>query len=99
LRCWDARSQVSEFLDGELDPRAVAFLQRHLEACPTCPPLLTALVGTRDALRRSGRAERDRDSVIPPTIASRLAVLAGDGSRSRPDRKPPVASRHAADET
>lgn len=88
LRCWDARSQVSEFLDGELDPPAVAFLQRHLESCPTCPPLLAGLLGTREALRRGrvGRAEhrRDPDSVIPPAIAARLAALAAGQAPQRP---------------
>lgn len=77
LRCWDARSQVSDFLDGELDQTSVAFLQRHIESCPTCPPLVTALVGTRQALARTASG-RDPDSVIPPAIAARLAALHRD---------------------
>ncbi len=74
LRCWDARSQVSDFLDGELDPASVDYLRRHIEGCPTCPPLYSALVGTREALRRTAGG-RDPDSVIPPAVAERLAAL------------------------
>ncbi|MBL8928869.1 MAG: sigma-70 family RNA polymerase sigma factor [Kineosporiaceae bacterium] len=89
LRCWDARSQVSDFLDGELDASAVAFLQRHIQGCPTCPPLVTALIGTREALARTRRApatgsRRDPDSVIPPGIAARLAALHGSGASDVP---------------
>jgi hypothetical protein len=43
-------------------------LQRHLEACPTCPPLVAALVGVRD---RMGRL-RDPDSVVDPVLADRI---------------------------
>jgi RNA polymerase sigma-70 factor (ECF subfamily) len=68
LRCWDARSRVSEFLDGEVDDVTAAMLQRHLEACPTCPPLVAALVGVRD---RMGRL-RDPDSVVDPVLADRI---------------------------
>lgn len=79
LRCWDARSQVSDFLDGELDQASVDFLRRHIEGCPTCPPLYTALVGTRDALRRTAHG-RDPDSVIPASVARRLAALTRDAT-------------------
>jgi RNA polymerase sigma-70 factor, ECF subfamily len=67
LKCWDARQQVSGYLDGELPPAVSATLERHLAGCPTCPPLYGALVGVRDGLDRL----RDPDSVIPPGLAAR----------------------------
>ena len=68
LRCWDARRQVSDYLDGDVDAPTAALLERHLETCPTCPPLVAALVGVRDRVR----GMRDPDSVVDPATAARL---------------------------
>jgi RNA polymerase sigma-70 factor (ECF subfamily) len=43
LRCWDARSKVSDYLDDDLPPRDRELLERHLAHCPTCPPLYAGL--------------------------------------------------------
>lgn len=82
LRCWDARSRVSDYLDGDLDDNEAHQLRRHLQACPTCPPLYASLVATRAALHSYGTEAvggsggvRDPDSVIPPTLARRIAEL------------------------
>ncbi|HMQ27000.1 MAG TPA: sigma-70 family RNA polymerase sigma factor [Acidimicrobiales bacterium] len=69
MRCWDARQHVSEYLDGDLGAQTAALLERHLEACPTCPPLYASLVGVRAELG----ALRDPDTVVPPDLAERLA--------------------------
>lgn len=71
LRCWDARSRVSDYLDGELPVSDRVLVERHLEACPTCPPLYAGLVGARDALG----ALRDADTVIPSPLADRISAL------------------------
>ncbi|CAN5279002.1 hypothetical protein BH11ACT1_BH11ACT1_14330 [soil metagenome] len=71
LRCWDARSRVSDYLDGELPVSDRVLVERHLEACPTCPPLYAGLVGARDALG----ALRDADTVIPSPLADRISEL------------------------
>ena len=68
LRCWDARSRVSDYLDDELPSGARRALERHLASCPTCPALYAGLVGVRTALG----ALRDPDTVIPPGIVERL---------------------------
>lgn len=68
LRCWDARSRVSDYLDGEVDEQTAAMLERHLETCPTCPPLVAALVGVRD---RMGSL-RDPDTVVDTDLARRI---------------------------
>ncbi|NMM30010.1 MAG: zf-HC2 domain-containing protein [Cellulomonas sp.] len=71
LRCWDARSRVSDYLDGELPVSDRVLVERHLEACPTCLPLYAGLVGARDALG----ALRDADTVIPSPLADRISEL------------------------
>jgi RNA polymerase sigma-70 factor (ECF subfamily) len=68
LRCWDARRDVSDYLDGELPPGRRAAVEGHLARCPTCPPLLAALVGVEASLG----GLRDRDDVVPPAVAERL---------------------------
>jgi RNA polymerase sigma-70 factor (ECF subfamily) len=69
MRCWDARTRVSDYLDDELDHRERRLLELHLQRCPTCPPLYSALIASRDALTRL----RDADTVIPPSLSARLA--------------------------
>ena len=68
LRCWDARSQVSDYLDGDVDAPTAALLERHLATCPTCPPLVSSLVGVREQVG----ALRDPDTVVSPEVAARL---------------------------
>lgn len=74
LRCWDARSKVSDYLDDELGDPDRALVERHLKVCPTCPPLYAGLVGARDALG----ALRDADTVVPAPLADRIAGLFTD---------------------
>ena len=74
LRCWDARSKVSDYLDDELDDPDRMLVERHLQVCPTCPPLYAGLVGARDALG----ALRDTDTVVPPWLADRITGLLTD---------------------
>src|SRR5690606_14497289 len=50
LHCWDARRHVSDYLDGDLGPETSSMLERHLETCPTCPPLYASLVGVQAEL-------------------------------------------------
>ena len=71
LRCWDARSKVSDYIDGELLAADRVLVERHLEACPTCPPLYAGLVGTQAALG----ALRDADTVVPILLADRIKEL------------------------
>jgi RNA polymerase sigma-70 factor (ECF subfamily) len=80
LNCWQARSRVSDYLDGLLDRAVAAQLEQHLGGCPTCPPLYASLVGVREALGRAGGSLRDPDSVIPPGTADRI-MQAGTAAR------------------
>jgi RNA polymerase sigma-70 factor (ECF subfamily) len=74
MRCWQARSQVSDYLDDELDAAARRALESHLAGCATCPPLYSSLVGTREALAAGARTP-DPDSVVPPELAARITRL------------------------
>lgn len=71
MRCWDAREQVSDYLDGALDEAARRSLEAHLAGCPTCPSLYSALIGCRDAMGEL----RDADDVVPPRLAERIRSM------------------------
>lgn len=73
LRCWDARREVSEYMNGDLDAGQRASLERHLATCPTCPPLYASLVGVRASLG----GLRDPDSVVPPAISEAVVEHLG----------------------
>ena len=69
LTCWEARSMVSDYLDGELSGTDMERrLVEHLSACTTCPPLYASLVGVKGSL--SGM--RDPDTVIPAEVLKRI---------------------------
>jgi RNA polymerase sigma factor (sigma-70 family) len=71
LRCWDARRDVSDYLNGDLADERRRLVERHLAACPTCPPLYAALVGVRAELG----GLRDRDNVVTPALAERIGLV------------------------
>jgi RNA polymerase sigma-70 factor (ECF subfamily) len=68
MHCWRARRHISAYLDGELDDATKATVERHLESCPTCPPLYASLVGVRATLG----GLRDPDTVVEDQIAGRI---------------------------
>lgn len=82
MRCWDARRLVSDYLDDALTDDARRVLERHLERCPTCPPLYASLVGVRSNLGDL----HDPDTVVAPQLAERIAhaVRSAAGSPSSP---------------
>jgi len=42
-RCRQARAQMSQYLDGELEPRAAGRIERHVRWCPDCRRMLANL--------------------------------------------------------
>jgi RNA polymerase sigma-70 factor (ECF subfamily) len=68
MRCWDARKQVSDYMDDGLTGRERTLLEMHLQGCPTCPPLYAGLVGVRAALG----SRRDPDEAVPGAVADRI---------------------------
>ncbi|MEP7194401.1 MAG: zf-HC2 domain-containing protein [Actinomycetota bacterium] len=71
LRCWEARSKVSDYMDDDLPAPDRVLVERHLETCPTCPPLYAGLVGIRAAMG----ALRDANTVVPAPLADRINEL------------------------
>jgi hypothetical protein len=71
MRCWDARSLVSDYIDSQLTTDQRIAVEAHLADCPTCPPLYAALVGTLEGVG----ALRDIDAVVPPALAERVAAV------------------------
>jgi anti-sigma factor RsiW len=49
--CREVRAQMSDYLDGELDPAAAAAVERHTRWCPNCRRMLTNLTRTLGGLR------------------------------------------------
>ncbi len=75
MSCWQARSMVSDYLDGELSgTTGESQLVDHLSNCVTCPPLYTSLVGVKASL--SGM--RDPDTVISPDVIDRIRRATND---------------------
>jgi anti-sigma factor RsiW len=49
--CPEARSMVSDYIDGDLGADQARSLEQHLETCPHCPPLYASLVETLAELK------------------------------------------------
>ena len=71
LSCWQARLEVSDYIDDELDPATRTSLEEHMTHCQTCPPLYQALVGVTEPLGDL----HDPDTVIPPALIRRIEGL------------------------
>jgi anti-sigma factor RsiW len=57
LSCVEARSMVSDYIDGELPDHLARALEAHLQTCANCPPLYASLVQTLADLRAMEDAE------------------------------------------
>ncbi len=51
LSCVEARSMVSDYIDGDFPAPLARRLEAHLETCPNCPALYASLVETLAELR------------------------------------------------
>jgi RNA polymerase sigma-70 factor (ECF subfamily) len=78
LSCWEARKNVSDYLNQDVDEGTALALEAHLARCPTCPALYHSLVATRGALAaQSAAGGRDPDSTIPPTVKQLIRTALG----------------------
>lgn len=50
-RCGHVREQMSDYLDGDLDPHAMGTVARHTRICPNCRRMLANLTRTVCGLR------------------------------------------------
>ena len=71
LTCWEARLDVSDYIDDQLAPGRRLVLEDHMAHCMTCPPLYQALVGVTEPLGNL----HDPNSVIPSELIQRIEKL------------------------
>jgi anti-sigma factor RsiW len=62
-----APGRLSDYLDGELGPRPLARIERHLAGCPQCLSALRGLERTLHAIRRTGASSPPEET---PDIAA-----------------------------
>lgn len=66
-KCRALLSQLSDYVDGTLDPRLCKALERHLRTCPNCRIVLNTLQKTIDLYRTVGENEN-----MPAEVRERL---------------------------
>lgn len=62
--CTAVREQMSDYLDGELDPKSARAIERHVRWCPNCRRMLKNLRRTIGALAGLGDLSAAPD--LPP---------------------------------
>lgn len=73
--CQGLLAAVSDYIDGELDPRLCADLEAHLAGCADCRIVMDTMRKTVVVYRRLGPSE-----ALPPDVTRRLwAALEGAG--------------------
>ena len=72
LSCPEARSLVSDYIDGDLHAASARALEEHLQTCPNCPPLYASLVQTLADLRAM------EDTAGVEQLARRVETALGD---------------------
>ncbi|WP_299027620.1 zf-HC2 domain-containing protein [uncultured Thermanaerothrix sp.] len=66
-KCQALLSQLSEYVDGSLDPRLCKVLERHLKTCKNCRVVLNTMRKTIDLYRTVGESEE-----MPSEVRERL---------------------------
>lgn len=59
--CKDLLSQLSEYIDGELEEVLCAEIEQHMAGCPDCRAVVNTLEKTIKLYRTAGRAEVPQD--------------------------------------
>lgn len=75
--CRDARAQMSDLIDGELDPREAGQVARHARWCPNCRRMLKDLQRTVGGLRALSEVPTP-----PPSDATGTAADLGPSAGS-----------------
>lgn len=70
LSCTEARSLVSDYIDGELDASAARDLESHLQTCAYCPPLYASLVTALAALKATDIVGPVVDRLVQRVVAA-----------------------------
>ena len=77
--CHGLCEQLSEYLDGELDPEICAQLERHLNDCPPCESFLESLRRAVELTRSLSVRKLPEDLEEQVIAAYRKAREAGEG--------------------
>jgi RNA polymerase sigma-70 factor (ECF subfamily) len=86
--CRDLFANLSEYLDGQVEPLTCEHMQEHIEACPSCVAFLRDLRAAIDRCRamtvpcKSAIAPRLR-SILTREYLRMLGLSAGKKTRAR----------------
>ncbi len=69
--CKQLMTQLSSFLDGELDPALCEKIEQHLAVCPTCPIVVDTTKKTISLYHTAPQAE------IPDDVRQHLIEVLG----------------------
>lgn len=75
--CQQALAELERFLDGELEPGARAFVERHLSGCDPCTERVDFRVHVRELIATKCVGER-----VPEDLRARIQALLGGGPGS-----------------
>jgi anti-sigma factor RsiW len=64
--CKNLLSQLSDYIDGELEEALCAEIEKHMSDCSDCQAVVNTLEKTVELYRTTERAE------VPPDVQSRL---------------------------
>jgi anti-sigma factor (TIGR02949 family) len=64
--CRNLLSQLSDYIDGELEEALCAEIEQHMADCPDCQAVVNTLEKTIELYRTTGRVE------VPHDVQSRL---------------------------
>ena len=64
--CRNLLSQLSDYIDGDLEESLCAEIEQHMAGCPDCRAVVNTLEKTVELYRSTERTE------VPPDVQSRL---------------------------
>jgi anti-sigma factor RsiW len=67
--CRNLLSQLSDYVDGELEDALCAEIEQHMAGCPDCRAVVNTLEKTIELYRTADRAQ------VPPDVQSRLYTV------------------------
>jgi anti-sigma factor RsiW len=70
--CAETRELLSDYVDGELKPRARRRIVGHLLMCRRCRAVLRSLKATINRLNAIGPAEPGRDATVADSVIARI---------------------------
>ncbi len=76
ISCQQARSMVSEYMNGELDQENVQHLEHHLQYCTSCPSLYASLVKVQRRLHQLQQTPLPKETLESITYSVNEALRA-----------------------